>query len=271
MTSGVNITPESDSSGNLYGPDMFYSDLTLPDPTTVVNEPLPRAWSQGGVIESVKRAVVTGLRQGFANATLGLSSDDSKFYIEIEYPTDVEKYPGIWVQFQIEDMKRAGLGMETWVKDDNQDWVAIQAWMFTGRISCTIAALSAKDRDRLADAVIAQLAFSRPPDLVIRDPRKDSKQFRGLITAIDNNPYVQMTLNNDIIHPGGAQVTNSVPWAQNVLLYEDTYAIECVGQFNLRYAPDGTYTLAEIRGDPHMLADNVAYDPTQWRGVMPSR
>ena len=36
-----------------YGPDMFYSDVTLPDPTTVLNEPLPRAWSQGGMIEAV--------------------------------------------------------------------------------------------------------------------------------------------------------------------------------------------------------------------------
>ena len=65
-----------------YGPDMFFSDVTLPDPTTVLNEPLPRAWSQGGMIEAVKRAVITGLRESFGNSSLG--AGEQKYYIDID-------------------------------------------------------------------------------------------------------------------------------------------------------------------------------------------
>lgn len=253
-----------------YGPDMFAMDLTLPDPATVLNEPLPRAWSQGGMIESVKRAVVTGLRDAFAQSSLG-SVDGSQFHIDIEYPVDTTKYPGIWVQFAILTLNRAGLSMGTWTKDDNGTWGEIQEWTFTGRITLTIAALSSKDRDRLADTVLAQLAFARPPDLVIRDPYQDAKQMRGLITALDENPYVSMTLNTDQINSGGQTATGGVPWAPNVMLYEDNLSVTCQGQFNMRFGFDGVYELAEVRPVPEILAKNVAYNPVQWRGVPPPR
>lgn len=253
-----------------YGPDMFYSDITVPDPTTVLNEPLPRAWSQGGMIESVKRAVVSGMKDAFTTTTLG-AVDGEQFYIDIEYPTDITKYPGLWVQFTINNLSRAGIAMETWTKDDNNEWGPIQEWNFDGRITLTIAALSSKDRDRLADTVLAQLAFSRPPDLVLRDPRKDAKQMKGLITALDQNPYVSMTLNTDVVNSGGQTVTSGTPWAQNILLYEDNYSVGCHGQFNLRFSFDGVYQLTEIRPNPSLMAGNIPYDPTQWRGTTPRR
>lgn len=247
-----------------FGPDMFYSDITVPNPATVLNEPLPRAWAQGGMIEAVKRTVIAGLRENFGN--FSMQNPDADYNISIEYPTKVTEYPGIWVQFFIDKLQRAGIGMGTWTKDDNDNWGEIQEWMFDGRITLTIAAETAKDRDRLSDTVLAQLAFARPPDLVIRNPQKDSKQLKGLITTIENNPYVSMTLNTDIITPGGATVTSGTPWAPNALLYEDNYSIGAQGQFNLRFGFDGVYSLAEIRIDPTIEGDNVAYNPIQWRG-----
>jgi hypothetical protein len=247
---------------------MFYSDITVPDPATVVNEPLPRAWAEGGMIEAVKRTVITGLRESFNNSSM--KGKDQDYYISIEYPTDVTKYPGIWVQFAIDNLQRAGIGMGTWTKDDNNVWGEIQEWMFTGRITLTIAATSSKDRDRLADTVLAQLAFARSTDLTLRDPRKDAKEKKGLIAAIDANPYVSMTLNSDQISPGGQTVTAGTPWAQNILLYEDNYSISCQGQFNLRFNFDGVYELSEIRQNPSLMGANVPYDPTQWRGTPPS-
>lgn len=244
------IDPDDDDVPT-YGPDMFYSDVTLPDPATVLNEPLPRAWSQGGIIEAVKRSVVTGLRQGFQNAQLS-GAGDEQFYIDIEYPTDTTKYPGIWVQFSIESLQNAGIAMETWTEVDSK-WGPIHEWTFNGRITLTIAALSAKDRDRLADTVIAQLAFSRPPDLVIRNPQLDAQQNRGLIAAIDANPYVSMTINTDQINPGGQTVTSGTPWAQNILLYEDNYSVTCMGQFNMRFSFDGVYELVKIQVRPDLM------------------
>ena len=175
-----------------YGPDMFASDVSLPDPATVLNEPLPRAWTQGGMIEAVKRAVITGLRSSFGNSSL--TGGDQKFYIDIEYPTEPTSYPGIWVQFSIANLTRAGLSMETWTKDDDGNWGSIQEWSFNGNITLTVAALTSKDRDRLSDTVIAQLAFARPPDLIIYNPKTNANQMKGLITALDQNPYVSMTV-----------------------------------------------------------------------------
>ena len=257
----------TDPTPPTYGPDMFASDLTLPDPATVLNEPLPRAWSAGGLIEAVKRCVIMGLRESFNNSSLG--GTDTEYYIDIEYPTDVNKYPGIWVQFAIEQLSRAGLAMETWTKDE-RGWGPIQEWSFNGRITLTIAARSSKDRDRLADTVIAELAFARPPDLVLYNPATNANQRRGLITALDENPYVSMTLNTDVVNSGGQTVTTGTPWAQNVLLYEDNYSVGCHGQFNIRFSFDGVYELAEIRTRPTIMADNVEYFPEQWRGRMPS-
>lgn len=262
----------TDPTPPVYGPDMFAMDLDLPDPATVLNEPIPRAWTEGGVIEAVKRAVVTGIRDAFRNTTLAaLPDENEKFTVDIEYPTDVTHYPAIWVQFAISKLTRAGLAMETWTLDDNSVWGPIKVWSFDGRITLTIAATTSKSRDRLADAVIAELAFSDPPDLVIRNPHKDAKQFRGLITTIEENPYVSMTLNTDIINSGGATVTGGTPWAQNILLYEDNFSIDCHGQFNIRKNYEGVYTLVEIRPAPYIMADNVAYNPAQWRGTPPPR
>lgn len=251
----------------LYGPDMFASDLELPDPATVLNEPLPRAWSEGGMIEAVKRCVVTGLREAFGTSSIS-GAGDEQFYIDIEYPTDETKYPGIWVQFAIEKLTSAGLSMETWTKDDRGEWGSIHERQFDGRITLTIAATSSKDRDRLADAVIAQLSFSRPPDLVIRDRTKDAKQMKGLITALDENPYVFMTLDTDIINSGGQTVTSGTPWAQNILLYEDNYSVGCHGQFNIRFNFDGVYELVEIRPRYEIMEDHTPYNPVQWRDTV---
>lgn len=265
---GVNIIT-AEPAGVTLGPDMFYWDNPGPSPATQPNEPLPRAWAQGGMIESVKRAVITGLRESFAEASMLTDLSNEKYYIDIEYPTDITNYPAIWVQFAIESLSRAGLGMETWVQDPaTGGWTAIQEWMFNGRITLTIAALSSKDRDRLADSVIAHLAFSRPPDLVIRNKQQDTKQYRGLITTLENNPFVRMTLNLDQINSGGQTVTNGVPWAQNILLYEDNYAVTCQGQFNMQFSNDGVYTLNAINAVPSLLSDNVAYNPAQWLGTV---
>lgn len=241
-----------------YGPDMFFSDITVPDPATVLNEPLPRAWAEGGVIESVKRAVVTGLRESFNNSSM--NAKDQEYYIDIEYPTDSTRYPGLWVQFGIDSIKNAGLGMGTWVKDRAGNWGEIQERMFTGHISLSIAAESSKDRDRLADTVISQLAFTRSTDLAIRNVAKDSNQMRGLIGAIDANPYVSMTLNTDVISPGGESANMGAPWAPNVMLYENVFSISCVGQFNLRFGNDGVYSLAEIRPNPTIFSDGDPFN-----------
>ena len=270
MTDPDNINEVDPPDPATLGPDMFYSELgPQPDPTTALNEPLPRAWSQGGMIEAVKRSVVTGLREAFTLATP--ASPGGKFHIDIEYPMQKQNLPGIWVQFSIDQMQRGGLNMGVWTKDNDGNWGEIRTWVFNGKITLTCAALSSLDRDRMSDTIIAQLSFARAPDLVIRDVGKDAQQFRALITALNDNPYVSMTLNTDQLLSGGQTVTNNVPWASNELLYEDNYTMTCHGQFNMRYRFDGVYELAEIDLAPERLSPIPPYNPAQWRGTTPPR
>lgn len=265
---GINILPEEPEGVEL-GPTMFYTEMAPPTFTPQLNEPLPKAWTDGGVIESVKRAVVASIRTGLRGTSLGQTAgEQEQFHVDIEYPTDVTEYPGVWVQFSIESLQRAGLAMQT-VTEVNGQWGPVQEWSFTGRITLTIAALSSKDRDRLADTVISTLAFSRPPDLVIRKKGYDTSQDRGLITAINNNPYVAMTLNTDQILSGGQTVTAGTPWAPTILLYEDNYAVTCQGQFNIRYDFDGAYVLSAINVVQQPSATEPPYNPKQWLGFPP--
>lgn len=267
---GVNILSQ-EPEGVEVGPSMFYSEMDQAAFAPQLNEPLPRAWSEGGVIESVKRAVVASIRTGLRGTSLAATSGEKEqFHVSIEYPTEQTDYPGVWVQFSIETLQRAGLAMQNLTQVDGE-WGPISEWMFTGRITLSIAALSSKDRDRLSDTVVSALAFSRPPDLVIRKPGVDAEQNRGLITALNNNPYVAMTLNTDTIVSGGQTVTGGTPWAPTILLYEDNYAVTCQGQFNIRYAYDGAYTLVAINVVQSTSATGPEYNPAQWLGSVPPR
>jgi hypothetical protein len=209
----------------------------------------------GGVIESVKRGVMVALKEGLLSSTMDGASP-SDVAVEMEYPMIPENYPGVWVQFSFKQFSRAGIGMEFIHADRDPttgaviNWTPIREFQFTGTVTLTLVALSNLERDRLSDSVVAMLMFARPPNLVITDPAKDTQQFRGLLTALANNPYVSMTVNTDTITPGGQSVVPGVPWDEELPGYEDNYSFEVLGQTNIVYRNDGTYTLRAIAVEP---------------------
>jgi hypothetical protein len=239
--------------------DPFYGPGD-PNPAFLVNEPLPK--SEGGLIEAVKRAVVTGLRDALLGMDLRL--EGKKLYIDLEYPMEEAQYPGIWVQFSPTKLSRAGIGHELSLKEGDT-WCLIQEWEFTGRITLSLAAIKSLDRDRLADLIIANLAFARSPDLVLTKPEEDTRKYRSLISTLGQNPYVAMTLNTDMIYPGGQDVSPGAPWAggDNVLVYTDSYAIDALGHFNVKFTHDGIYTLArlDVTNEIYPEQDWPFYDP----------
>lgn len=249
-------------------PDPFFSTYPTTNPAHIVNEQLPK--SEGGIIEAVKRAVVIALRDAVQGMDLRL--DGKKLYIDLEYPMEEAQYPGIWVQFSPTQLTRAGIGHEIPVKEGD-NWVLIQEWMFTGRITLSLAAIKSLDRDRLADLVISNLAFARPPDLILTKPDEDTKQYRSLITALGTNPYVSITLNTDTIIPGGQDVNPGAPWAggDNVLVYTDSYAVDALGYFNVKFTHDGTYTLSRLDVINEIVSPNTrpSYDPYRSRLLDP--
>lgn len=217
-----------------------------------VNQPFPGAGG-AGMIETVKRAVILALREAIVGTTLGSDSgiNDTAVTVDMEYPMKKEHYPGIWVNFSFTEIVNSGVGHEILTKtvgeNDEVNWEPVREFQFRGRISLTIVALTSLERDRLADTIVSMLMFSRPPEYVLTKPNEDTKQFRQLIAHLANNPYISMTINHDQLIPGGQQMTQGVPWDDELPGYEDTYSFDILGQTNITFLHDGTFTLRAVR------------------------
>lgn len=251
-----------------YGPyanSVFMADYAFPPPGTVVVPPMPR--SEGGIIQAVKTATVQSMRDALQGVSL--FNKDQAIFITLDYPMEQIQFPGIWVQFSISKLNRAGIGHEITVQNpQTKEWSFIQEWTFEGRTTLTVCALKSLDRDRLADALIANLAFARTPEILLTKPGADTKKYRSLITALDENPYIALTLQLDTIIPGGQSASQGTPWGDEAaLIYEDSYSFDMVGQFNIQFSQDGIYTLAEINPRINLLATGQPYAPILWQNV----
>lgn len=222
--------------------------MTIPG----LNETLPGA-SPGGVVEAVKTAFVLGLREAFLGSTI---QDNTARIgsVDLEYPLKEEKYPGIWVQFNVTSLHRAGIAHETLNRNDSDpDWVnwePIQEWFFEGRVTLTVLSLTSLERDRIVDTMISNLSFSRLPINVIVSGSRNTNQNRGLWTSLLENPYVHVTINQDEITPNGEDMNVGAPWGDNVLVYTNSISFGVFGSYNIVFRNDGTYTLRAIETRP---------------------
>jgi hypothetical protein len=249
--------------------------LTIPNPPEAiarVNTPIPGA-EAGGMIEATKRAVISALRREVTGTELGAEISGSQVKVDMEYPMTLEAYPGIWVQFSFTKLQRAGLGWEVLTHttenpgtpEERINWEPVREFIFEGRVTLSIVALTSLERDRIADAVVASLMFARPPELVLTDPTRDIKQYRSFLDSLSKNPFISLSVNLDIFNPGGQAVTTGVPWDPDILGYEDTYSFDILGQTNITFKHDGTYTLTRVDPDPQIEGHATPYDPTQWQ------
>lgn len=235
-----------------------FPDPDAPDVTIQVAQTIPG--STGGPIEAMKRAVMGALREALTGTSMTLNSSSIK--VSMEYPMTQALNPGIWVQFSYTNLDRAGIDHEVMAKIDDV-WTPVQEWIFYGRISLTIVAYTAVERDRISDAFIQNIAFARTPDLVLTKPGEDTRQFRSLINSINKNPHVFLTVNTDSLTPGGQGMSIGTPWDDFQKVYEDNYTFDLVGQFNIAFRHDGTYELSAIDIEP---TARVEADPgwTEW-------
>ena len=265
---GETGAPTPNDPDSTLGPSIFFSDYTWPAPGTTVIPPLPR--SGGGIIQTVKNGVIEAIQGALQNTSLNIT--DQAAYVGMEYPMEPLQYPGVWVQFSLTKLDRAGVGHEVTVNigtDDDPVWAFVQEWIFEGRVTISIAATKSLDRDRLSDSIIAMLGFARPMDMVLMDPTKNTLQDKSLLSILDENPFLAITLQLDTLIPGGQTVTMGTPWKDDILTYEDSYAFDCVGQFNLRFNADGVYTLSEIQPAISMSEGSQPYNPAIWMNQVP--
>jgi hypothetical protein len=139
------------------------------DAANRTNQEYPGAGGSG-MIETVKRAVMSALREALTGTSLNHLVNGTDVTIDMEYPIEKANYPGIWVQFSFNEIVQAGVGHEPLVRTvvsepgDPEEirWDLVREIQFKGRVTLTVLALSSLERDRIADAVITMLAFSRP-------------------------------------------------------------------------------------------------------------
>lgn len=241
----------------------YANDAASLDPAKRANAEFPGAGGSG-MIETVKRAIMNALREALTGTTLNQTVNSTPVSIDMEYPIQKENYPGIWVQFSFNEIVQAGIGHEPLIKNvlaeatdttpEQVSWEPLREFQFKGRVTLTIVALTSLERDRMADAVVTMLAFSRPPNHVLTNPSEDTKQFRQFITSLAENPYVSISINHDQIVPGGQAMTTGVPWDEEIPGYEDSYSFDILGQTNIVFKNDGTFSLRNVAETPVMVS-----------------
>lgn len=205
--------------------------------------------NQGGPIEAAKRGVVMALRQTINGTTL---SDEGNIRVDMEYPSKVESYPSVWVQFSLTRLRNAGMGHEHYTEEG-----LVREWMYEGKVNLTLLFLSSKERDQMADALITIFAFSRSASMMstrnVVVQREGGFEYSNFFSSLDENEYLSMTLNSDEIRPGGQSINVGTPWDPDTLVYEDNYSFDVQGQFETLIDDTGLYRVRRVNlsgGEP---------------------
>jgi hypothetical protein len=189
-------------------------------------------------VVAVKSAVVGALQNTFHAANYpdpilqGMS-------VSMEYPGEVEQYPGVWVGFSFRDMQSVGLGNPIFL-DEGPPARRYQLWNFGGTVTLTIVALTSKERDAISDKIIQMYAF--------HELNQHTGSFRAYLDAY---PYIYMNINNDILRTEGESTTVGAPWQPDVIVYENTLVFDVAGQFASQLPTGELIKLDEIRGLPY--------------------
>lgn len=218
-----------------------------------VNENLEE--SPGGFIEAVKRTLVVSLRRALTDS--GLSLNDTRLHVDMEYPYEEASYPAAWVQFSFTELMDSGLGHSQTTHDEKDNEVEVREWRYKGQVTITFMALSSLDRDRISDKFISVYAFSDVDTGSYLQPSQTPSA--QLLRELAESPYVSMTLQSGTLRPRGQSTSIGVPWDPGQLVYEDSYVFGLEGEFQQVYIPGEGYRLKRIDIVPihsTQIADN---------------
>ena len=207
------------------------------------------------LLEAVKTAVMVALRAGL---TTDYPEPDRKVvqrisaHIQMEYPSEIELYPGIWVQFSFSEIRKAGITpifLSTETMPDNQE-VNKQYMMgsFKGRVTLSIVALSNLERDKIAGALINLYLFG-----------KINPMANNFFEMLDSNDYVSISVEQDTLSPGGQSMSFVAPGEKEIPVYEDAYSFNMIGQFASRFETGELVRLSEIRIVPELVPNTEGW------------
>jgi hypothetical protein len=169
-------------------------------------------------LAELKATVVKGLRDTFDNDFP--IADFRNVRIGLDFPINKQEYPSVWVDYDPSGPLRiAGIGHSEYA-EEGTGYTSLYRWTFSGSVSFTVVALTSLERDRLLDALIQVLAFSRLPGRT---------GLRDLIEHPDS--LIGMNFDWDEVEQRGFSTAPGTPWGTDEMMYEGTLAMEVVGEF----------------------------------------
>lgn len=152
-----------------------------------------------------------------------VNEDFRNIKVGIEFPMQLQDYPGIWVDVEItQELEVAGIGHVEYATGSVDDGGSrsFTRWVVTGYVTYTCVALTSLERDRLFDEIVRIMAFGRES--------APTSEFRNFIESND-----LLAINFDFDQIGIRAIANAsgTPWGTDEMIYEATVAMEFVGEF----------------------------------------
>ena len=202
----------------------------------------PKSSTPPQFIVAVKSAVVGALKNTFHVPDYP-DPILQNMSVSMEYPTEAENYPGVWVGFSFRDMQSIGLANPVFLHE-GPPARRYQLWNFGGTVTLTILAMSSKERDTISDKIIQMYAFHE------LNPATES--FTSYLNAY---PHIHIGVNNDILRTEGESTTLGTPWQPDVIVYENSLVFDVAGQFASQLPTGELIRLDEIHAMPYMSPD----------------
>jgi len=168
----------------------------------------------------IKRTLVAALRTVFSEEYP--DPQLRNLYISTDHPLKREQFPSIIINYQESYVENAGVGHVEEILDDDFLMITLKHFRFQGKINAKCFALSPLDRDVLSDSLLELLAFGRL-DLLL------NKFFDVVYSGVPDS--AQISLHSDYLSANGESTTNTLWNAEDVLIYETGYTVDCSGGF----------------------------------------
>jgi hypothetical protein len=162
--------------------------------------------------------------------------------VSVELPTDRASYPAVIVRYYNRSLRNAGIGHHEWMLATPEGYEPklfqkFKHFMYNGDIEFKILAMSSKDRDFLADAVVQAIGMA--------ETESYTKAFLNRVYEADpvlepGSQYHFINLATDEFSELGDQETLA-PWMEeDLLVYTATFRIPIFGEFYSRLLTDQT-------------------------------
>jgi hypothetical protein len=187
----------------------------------------------------IKETLVEALRDVFDDHPDPLLRNTK---VTVELPTDESSFPAIIVRYYNRRLNNAGIGHHEWMLATPEGYEPklyqkFKHFMYSGDVEFKIMALSSKDRDFLADALVQTLGMA--------ETEAYSRTFLERVYNADpelqeGSKYHFINLATDEFSELGDQ-EGPAPWMEeDLLVYSSTFRIPIFGEFYSRLLTDQT-------------------------------